>query len=57
MHNLSDQENQEPTLDIPEIPSISSRLPTSFEKAEDDVVHATRDDHDEGMVVENINIV
>ena len=57
MHNRVD-ENQEPTLDIPEIPSISTRLPTLFEEPEDDIVHATRDDHDEGMVVENnVNII
>ena len=57
MHNRSD-ENQEPTLKIPETPSISTRLPTLFEVVQDDVVHATRDDHDEGMVVDNsVNIV
>ena len=55
MANRSD-ENQESNVDIPKTSSISTHLPTLFEEAEDDVVHATHDDHDEGMLVDNITL-
>ena len=55
MANHSDK-NQEPTLNIPETPSISMSSPTFNEEVEDGVMHATRDDHDEGMLVDNITL-
>ena len=55
MPNRSD-DNQEPTMDIPETPSISTRVPTFLEEVDEDVEHATRDDHNEGLLVDNITL-
>ena len=52
MHKASSAENEESTLDISETPSISIQPPTFNEENESDIVYATRNDHDEGIVLE-----
>ena len=48
MHNGS-EENQDSTHDICDTPSFSTRLVHFNEENEVDDVHATRDDHQEGI--------
>ena len=52
MHSASSAKNEESTLHISETPSISIQPPTVNEENESDIVHDTRNNHDEGIVLE-----
>jgi hypothetical protein len=49
--NHEPNDNEHATLDINETPSFSQRMPTLVEDTIVDEVYATRDDHQEGIVV------
>ena len=52
MHNGS-EENQDTMLDIPDT-TFSTWMPNLNKENEDDDVHATRNDHDEGIILDNV---